>query len=278
MSSIYRLQYNGLTIEPDTGYTVTRQSGCDGIDVRTSKDVLTGADGGNIWEQKYNMRTIGIEGLIFGETASDYFTLKRAFSNAMAINTNNELVIRVWDSTERSIQAYIKSTPMIVDETGKTNYARYRVEFECPNPFFTDTSPTEYSTGLATGGGFPVPMPVESPVGGVDGNEVTIINSGDVAAYATMQITGTVQNPSVRNTSTGEFFTITGTFVTGDVITVAKTNGNFSVLKNGSSIIDDFSGTFFPIAVGTNIIRFTALEYNSSALLTINYSNHYISL
>lgn len=276
--STSRIQYNGITIEDTTSFRVTEMSGHDTPPVRTSSDILTAQDGGNVWEQKYNMRTISIIGTIFGTSVSDYFTKRREITNAFSINDTNLLTIRLWDSTERVITAYVQEPIDIVDKTGESDHAPYRVQLLCPNPFFTDTTTNTYNLTFPTGGGFPVPSVVPTPVGGTSGNNVIITNSGDVSAYPVITISNTCQNPTITNRTTGEYITFTTTLVDGESISAYHTSqGLFYTKSDGTNLMSVKTGTLPLIQVGVNDMYFTATSGSTTTTAQISYVNNYLT-
>ena len=45
---MYSFTYNGYLLQDDNNTSIYDVQGLDGLDIRTSEDVLTGDDGGNI--------------------------------------------------------------------------------------------------------------------------------------------------------------------------------------------------------------------------------------
>jgi len=223
------------------------------------------------------MRTIALEGSISGTDASDYFTLKRALVEAYGINSSNELQIRAWDSTERKLDAYVTTSPMIVESAGEVTIGRYRVELRCPDPFFKALTALTGNTGTAVTGGSPVAMTVPSPLGS-GGGSVEINNVGDVSAYAEFTFTGSVTNPTVTNLANSDAFTVNETLSGGDSLRVYRDNTGFFVLLNGVSIMSSFSGTFFLIETGVNTLKFTATTSDATANMAVEFYPRYKSL
>jgi len=283
----FSVTYNSLTITlgnlTTNGIEIDRISGIDGLGIRVSENVLTGQDGGIIWNRLYDMRNIVFEGWLVtaDDTLDGYWDAKRALVTAFSITENTDLSITRWSetSTTRVITAKIIESPMIVENPGEVDHCRWRVELKCDDPMFGDETATDYSMALATGGGSPVAFSVPTPVGALSGGVVTINNEGDVTAYPELiKIEGLVVNPTITNATTGESFQISTTITAGNYVSIYQNQQGFFVLLNGStSQYQYFSGDFFKLATGNNTIRFTASS-GTSALATITWRNKYLSL
>jgi len=277
--SDFAIEYNGLTINETSGYIIREADGLDDIPIRTSQFNLTGADGGVVDAQKYGMRIIGLRGTVVGSSVSDYFTKKANLLRAFSINPSDDtLTVTNWNSVSRSISAKVLQQPRIVLKTGEVSFADFSMVLIANDPFWGSTAADNYTVNLSKGGGTPVASPVPSPVGGGTSDRVTVVNGGDVAGYGDFTITGACVNPTVTNTTTGESFQITGTFTAVDILRIYFDNTGLHVLRNGSNYMSYFTGTFFDIGVGNNIIRFTSGTYYSGTQLSIDYYNKYFTI
>lgn len=275
-----RLQYNGLTIDPTSKYSIYLLEGLDGLDIRTSSDLSTVNDGGFVWLQKYGMRQIAFEGTVSGTDSSDYFIVKRALLSAFSLNTSNILTVRLWDGTERNIVAYVVQQPQTKFEVGRTMFTRFRIELLCPDPFFSDVNIISINFLPPVISGFSVPLiSIPFSLGTVSGGTGVIINAGDIPNYASFRITGACENPIVTNTTTGESFQLFITLLSGEYIDIFREKNNFYITKNGGgNFVSSFAGTFFLLQKGSNTFTFNASTYDSSCSITINFTNKYISL
>ena len=283
----FSVTYNSLTITlgnlTTNGIEIDRISGIDGLGIRVSENVLTGQDGGIIWNRLYDMRNIVFEGWLVtaDDTLDGYWNAKRTLVNAFSITENTDLSITRWSetSTTRVITAKIIESPMIVENPGEVDHCRWRVELKCDDPMFGDETATDYSMALATGGGSPVAFSVPTPVGALSGGVVTINNEGDVTAYPELiKIDGLVVNPTITNATTGKSFQLSTTIPAGSYIDVYKNQRGFFAKLNGSTTqYQYFSGKFFKLATGNNTIRFTASS-GTGASATITWRDKYLLL
>jgi len=283
----FSVTYNSLTITlgnlTTNGIEIDRISGIDGLGIRVSENVLTGQDGGIIWNRLYDMRNIVFEGWLVtaDDTLDGYWNAKRTLVNAFSITENTDLSITRWSetSTTRVITAKIIESPMIVENPGEVDHCRWRVELKCDDPMFGDETATDYSMALATGGGSPVAFSVPTPVGALSGGVVTINNEGDVTAYPELiKIDGLVVNPTITNSTTGKSFQIGTTITSGNYVQIYRNQQGEFILYNGSAnYYEYFTGDIFKLAKGTNTLRFTASS-GSGALATITWRDRFLTL
>lgn len=286
MSTLFALTYNGLTIDQNQDtFSIFRMWGIDGLDVRISEANLTNFDGGVVYKRLYGMRTIGLEGMIQTETASEYFAAKATLVNTFSIKaTDLTLSITRWDGEVRTIQAKVVQTPMIVEEPGEVTICRWRVELRCDDPSFYDsTTTTTYTINLSEPGGIPIPTMIPLMLGGGSNNTATIINNGQVDGYPEIIITGDVINPTITNVSTGEFIQIATTIPIGSFVRIKRQGSGVSVMLNDATnyylyLNTNFSGDLFQIVVGTNLLRYTSSTYSANSQCQVIFTDSYINL
>lgn len=277
---MYILEYNGFTLQNDDNHTINKLNGLSRVDVRVFEDDTTGADGGNIWERRYGMRTIVVGGSIFSDTLEEYFDLREAFTNAFILNPSDYLLkITRPDGGIRYIYAKVVDVPLFQETEGEFAEAVFEVVLRCEDPFFTDgvVSEVEISPGIE--GGTPVPMPIPSPIGGV-GETATIINSGDsdIIHYAEFDILGQITNATVTNQTSGLSFAVNTTILLGETVNLYIQNNDLYVRLGTSNYYTYFAGTFFPIIEGNNVIAFNGSSFDANARLRIRFQNRYLGI
>lgn len=277
----FTVTYNGITLGDGTPYQIKALQGVDGVEIRISEDNKVGRDGGNIWALLEGMRIIAFEGRIRGDSASDFFTKKRALVSAFAINTNNTLDITTWDNVTKRYIAKVITMPMLrysADE-GNITFVDFRVELKCEENFIRDNTTVSAQVGLAIGGGFEIPTEVPISWASTSSDEVSITNGGDYDDYPEIIISGPVLYPVVQNLTTGQVFRFPNTeLFAGESIRLYFDTNGFWVYKNSTiRYYSDFRGEFFKLVRGVNTIKFGASRADASALLTINFVNKYRS-
>jgi hypothetical protein len=139
-------------------------------------------------------------------------------------------------------------------------------------------SPAEHiaSAALAspatTGLQFPLVFPLDYGLGPTGGN-VTVLNSGSVAAWPTLQIAGPVTGPVVTNHATGERLRIDPAvpITAGQTLTLDTDQRAVSLNgANASNLL--LTRNWFPLLPGVSTrIDFTASSYDPSASLTVRW-------
>lgn len=283
MSSVpTEFTFNGLTATTAAGYSIFRAEGLDSPPIRTSQANLTDRDGGNIWSQRYGMRTIVLEGVITGTSVNDYFAKKRALINTWSLLTNQslgDLDITMWDNTQRTIEAKVVGGVQVIERTGRATFNNFRVSFRAPNPFFKDINSVIQTTALPILGGAPVAFPIPRPIGPATGGSIAISNTGDVNSFASFKISGDVTDATILNSTTGQSFRINGNIGAGDYVRVFRNQEGLFVLKNDvTNVFSTFTGTFFEIVQGVNVIKFSSTASGAGALLESTFTNAYKSI
>lgn len=133
------------------------------------------------------------------------------------------------DSRNVKISGYVETfecDPFVLGETAQ-------ISIICPNPYFKNVSET-VNSGSAVTSMFEFPTEFNNVEFSTEttNTTITIPNNGDVPAGMDISInfTGSVTNPVIRNAVTGEFFRLNRNFVSGDKVTINTRNGEKSVI------------------------------------------------
>jgi len=289
-----KIVYNGLEINNINGFKVYRIFGLDSVQIRTSEDLLTGADGGAIWEQYYGMRTITIEGAIVAKDATEYHEKKSELVGAFSLNGERDMEITRYDGVMRTIKARVVSMPDIAElRDDPLAYANFQVQVRCAFPFFQDADKLAV-IDMSTVGGYPVGqwieveeedgefdettgMPVSTPIP-FTGDTTDIHIDGQVATNPIYEIHGQIQNPSIINTSTGRFFSVNTNVTSGEVLRIQILNGVTTVTKSNANVIQFFDGDFVPLVPGVNTLRLTGSTFSGGVKCNVTYRNNFLSL
>lgn len=275
---MYTINYNGFTLENDDNHTINKLEGISRVETRVSSDPLTGGPGGNIWNRQPDMRTIVVGGYVFADDFPTYYAKRNELLSAFSLAAGGAiLTITRPDGTSKTAVAKVIDIPVMPESEGEFAEAYYEFLLKCEDPYFLSSITHTDTCGLAAAGGTPVPSPVASPIGSLAGNTIVIENNGDFAAQATFTLSNSMQTPTVYNQTTLEYFQIAQTLIDGDTVQVYKNNTGEYVLKNGTSIYSSFSGVIFDIAVGQNIIQLGAATYSATAVLTIVWTERFLT-
>lgn len=125
-------------------------------------------------------------------------------------------------------------------------------------------------------------FPVEGiPFGAYD-DDLTqdIYNAGDVSTGIVIQIVanGTVVNPRIYNTLTGEYIGITDTLTLNDEVVISTVKGEKFISKNNVNIIDKIASgsTFLQLETGSNTFTISADSGVEAVYFAIMYRQKYV--
>lgn len=275
---MYTFQFNGFTLQNDSNTTINKLEGISRVPMRISEDPLTGGDGGNIWERRYDMRPITIGGYIYAEDFTTYYAKRNLMLQAFKIaTTTNTLIITRPDGVQKALTAKVIDLPIYNETEGEFCSCQFEIVLKAEDPYYISPSTIAYYCGLTQTGGFPIPMTIAAPLSSLTGNTIQIINGGDVPGKVVFKIANAVVNPTVTNITTGKSFTIAQTLIDGETITVYKdTTGQYVTKNTGASLYSYFTGTIFDIVPGTNIIVFSATTYTATAVLEVDFTEKYL--
>ena len=283
----YSLTYNGLTItDASENYIVHKLDGLDGLDIRTSQGPLLGRDGGNIWEQRYDMRTIGIEIYVIADNVTDYYIAKKALVTAFARQEAYELLTLNFDGTNtRYVLAKPILMPMVVEDEDEAEWCDARVELKSADSFLYSQDPTGSGTSLnlylAEIQGFDIPFDIPFDIEGGTGNMGVLANNGDVTDYPDIKIYGgnPVINPHVSNLTNGQGFTINTSVALGDYVHLYYDTEGFHVLLNDTTnYYQYFIGDFPIVELGNNSFSYTASVYDATTNVVIKFFDKLLSI
>ena len=274
---MYEFEYNEYTLLTGPNSVIDVALGFAGIPVRASEDPNTGADGGNIWAQNYNMRPLTIGGQVFADDLTTYYNVRRQILAAFNMKAGKQtMIVTRPDGVIRTIDVRVTGEPEFIETPGEVAEAVFQMSLKAEDPFFSDVTPITDSAIIAIAGGTPVASPVSSPIGKGAGNQIVLVNSGDVSAYASFKMIGNVTNGTVTKAQTGEFFRIDGNIGSGQSVDISREQGDIFVTdQDGVNKFSDLEGDLFLLDVGTNTVVFTASASAAGALLEITFFPKY---
>lgn len=98
-------------------------------------------------------------------------------------------------------------------------------------------------------------------------------NSGDIPVYpVSVLVNGPVNSPIVTNETTGDFILVTTNLATSsNVLRINYGKDFLTVEKDGVSVLDQASGTFFKLQPGGNEISLSGSSIGSGAYVEVTY-------
>lgn len=134
---------------------------------------------------------------------------------------------------------------------------------------------------------FPIPegglaFPTDGVPFGAYDDDLTqeLENEGDVETglLITIIALGSVTNPRIYNTQTGEFIGVTDTLQDNDAVIISTIKGQKTITKNGANIIDKITAgsTFLQLETGTNEFTIQADSGIDNVYFTLTYKQLYV--
>lgn len=225
--------------------------------IRTSSGTYSGRDGGYVGAQFYGMRLITLTGNIFGTTAVLEST-RQAFQAAVATGSVT-LTITTNAGSQYLLNCYLDSLDIPIQRA--MNSAPFNLTLIAPDPNIYDNSAGGLqSAALApvVGGGVTWPIAWTPVIWSPGTLPQTVTNTGNVAIYPKITLTGAFTNPVITNVTTGQFFSLVGlTTTAGDVLVIDLQNR--AVLLNGGSVLAYTPSTisWWLLLPGANTIKLT---------------------
>lgn len=220
-------------------------------------------DGGTVTKERLAPRPLSI--LAEVDTSQNsmvwYHALRRFFI------PGRDIVVHADNSGFKTTNTFRLNSKFTEKWTNRFRPFKFLVDLIAPDPYMKSES--EFQINMAATlpmftapfaiGPFGAPFSVK-----VLRQEAEIDNIGDVETglYVVFSAKGNVENPEIRNLTTGEFMRVLVTMAKGDVLTVNTNRGKHRIELNGISISqkkDRAAGcTYFQLQVGKNILKYGA--------------------
>lgn len=244
--------------------------------IRTSSGTYSGRDGGYVGAQFYGARSINMTGRIMSNDVTSYWASRKAF--LAAVSTGSVLLtVATDDGGLYVLNCYLDELDIPINRRKMST--TWTMSLVAPDPTIYDNSAGGLqSVAIAPVGGGGIIWPIAwTPVVWRAGTlPQTVTNTGNVAVYPKVTLTGPATNPTITNVTTGQFFTLQGlTTTAGDVIVIDLQNR--TVLLNGGSILTYMSTTssWWPLLPGGNSIRLTTTNGSDTVTGTVSWRSGY---
>lgn len=234
-------------------YLDTQITGLDLPSIRTSSGNYAGRDGGYVGAQFYGPRQINLQGHVFASDVASLETVRASLQTALRAS---QVTMTIQTNAGASYVVYANLIDFEMPITRDLFNAPFSIELLAPDPVIYDnatgTALTVAVSKLTSGGYvYPVVYPVIYSPGSSPTN---VANSGSVAVYPVITLTGSATNPVITNRTTNQFFSLNIT--TGPTDVVAIDMRQRTVLLNGGSIfaLQASGSTFWSLLPGGNQI------------------------
>lgn len=231
----------------------------------------------------HNVRRISLPFEIFGQSASDGSDVRasvRAWAKSLAtLTAPGKLRCTTELGDEREIVAWYVGGLELVETI--SHYQPATLEFDCPDPYWADTSDTVSSVN---GGSAPTalffPILPWTLASSEIAAEVVISNTGDLEAWPVISITGPATGPVLRNVTTGQALTLNLTVGAGEVVTLDARPGARTVKRQDGTNLYTYlsSRQWWPLAKGSNRIRLEATGTTPASVLSIRHRRRWLTV
>ncbi len=166
------------------------------------------------------------------------------------------------------------------DKRGK-NFHYCQFGLLCHTPFWIDYVDSELRMA-AWVKKWHFPQSLEGSEFGGPGEELTIINEGDVPTPVIIVVKGVIETPSIANVTTGEYISVNKDLEEGDELIITTEFGNKSVKLNGVNAFNhiNLDSTFWHLMPGENTIAYGSSDPSSTdeEEVYIYWRNRYIGI
>ena len=187
------------------------------------------------------------------------------------------------DTRDVCISGYVETFECDLFVLGQTA----QISIICPNPYFKSTTET-VNSGSAVTAAFEFPTEFNGVEFSTEtaNTTVTIPNNGDISAGMDISInfTGNVSTPVIRNALTGEYFRLNRDFVAGDKVTINTRNGEKSVILThfgvDFNIINslDAAASWLQLRRGNNMLYFGANSGTENMQITFTHTDLFVGV
>lgn len=226
----------------------------EGFEYPTTRTVIEDVparDGAHYVFSRFGRRRISWTGDLVKDSI---FEQRRQMLEAMPQKGLKKLLFTTYDDLQ--LQAEIEVVQVLNPYTHGIH--TFQIEAVAPDPRFFSQSLTESGTEITEfSGGTPIPSAIPSPIGGATSTPLVVQNVGNENTSPTFRIRGPGTEFTVTNITTGQSFTITGTY--GGHQTIIIDTLKRTVMVGNANILFRFSGDWIDIVPGQNAFRFTAI-------------------
>ena len=251
---------NVITLTGDeSNYQVISIKGLNPPSAHLNTSTVSGMDGAMYNSGRLNTRNIVITAKINGDVEENR-------QNLYTYCPTKEKVRFFFSNNNRDV--YIDGYVDSVECDLFTNDERMQISIICPQPYFMDTEDTQVDgssvTALFT---FPFTIELGTPIPFselVIDNSIDLYNesANEIGVLIDIDVESDISSILIRNTGTGETFTLAYNFDAGDHITINTIKGQKSItlLRNGvySNLFSamQIGSVFFQLAAGDNFFSY----------------------
>ena len=176
------------------------------------------------------------------------------------------------------VNARVRANRTLVDPDYTYGYIRSQYTFFCPDPRFYDDTLQTASLAVSNALGRIYNRTYNLVYGfGSTGATTTIENNGWATTYPSITLNGPIKNPTLGNSTTGDYITITGTYSNTDIIYVDLDSKYITLNGVAARNLITGNSTWFGAAPGTNQFYLTGIDtLAGTTAATVQWRSAYI--
>lgn len=176
------------------------------------------------------------------------------------------------------VNARVRGNRTLVDPEYTYGFIRSQYTFFCPDPRYYDNALQTAALAVTNALGR-IYNRVYNLVYGysISGGSANVQNNGWATTYPVITIGGPITNPTVGNSTSGNYITVTGIYTSSDIITVDLDSKLITVNGNAARNLVTGTSTWFGAVPGANVFYLTGsgtLAGTTSA--TVSWRSAYI--
>lgn len=225
----------------------------------------------------YGARVMTIEGEIRGTSPEDYEQKRRALGQAFTIlNGLQQVTFITRGGLTLKADCIVNNRLEMPYESGLMQRGDFRIELIAPFPFFLSESTQTVNVYVFEGGGAQIPAEIPLNFGaGLAGN-VDINNLGNVEAYPIIRLYGIMNDPVIRNNTSGLQLSLDYNLTATNQYIEVDTYRRTAKRDTGTNVFANVTGDFWTFKTGINNIVLSASSYGEGAKAEVIYQYHYL--
>jgi hypothetical protein len=256
-------------------------------DIRLPSFERPNVDGAFVPNQLYGGRPITLEGRVSGNgSITTYRTRRRQLEAVTRIYRPSDVLTPVtfkfttMDDLDLQVEAYTRKLTFADVEM---NHGNYVLDLYAPNLRILSQTLKQQAIYIFEGGGMGIPMAIPSDWSTGSSTESAVNNEGNHDAYPYFIIYGTIEDPQITNTTTGESFSLDYTLTAStERIEVDVRNRTVvyyaSAGATGTNIRDKFTGDWFELSAGNNTLKLTVVDTTDTGYALVQWRDSYIGI
>jgi len=281
----YQFSYNGFVFGgAGSPFQILDIDGLEALpELRVQDDNRGFNDGMFTGRDFYSGRTLSFIMNVFagnGNSAQQNFQLLQAALNPVQqLSSSNGLLQWQLSSTDtmQQITARVRSRKVTIDPEYTFGFIRTQITFFAPDPkYYDDTATTLVINPLTSPGGRSYSRTFNYNYGASIPNLFTVTNNGWATTNPQITVTGPVSNPTITNTTTGQFLTVNVTLGTTDVLVLDLENKNITLNGSPARNLLANGSQWFGANPGSTTFSFSGTAGTSATAATIVYRNAYV--